>query len=61
MLIKKKNLMAHCCVNIIWLEVRAHAFCAFTHTKVHGNPLRKISGGSVSWVMVHVVKKEMNE
>lgn len=46
------------CVNIIWPEVNAHAFCALTHTKVHHYPLRKISGGSVSWVGLHLVKKK---
>lgn len=46
------------CVNIIWLEVNAHAFCALTHTTVYRCPLRKISGWSVSWVGLHLVKKK---
>lgn len=45
------------CVNIVWPEVSAHAFCALTHTKVYRYPLTKISGGSISWVRLHLVKK----
>lgn len=45
------------CVNIVWPEVSAHAFCALTHTKVYRYPLTKISGGSLSWVRLHLVKR----
>lgn len=47
------------CVNIVWPEVSAHAFCALTHTKVYRYPLTKISGGSLSWVRLHLVKKRL--
>lgn len=48
------------CVNIVWPEVSAHAFCALTYTKVHRFPLTKILGGSISWVRLHLVKKSLD-
>lgn len=61
-LIKKKKINdPFPCVNVIWPEVSTHALCAFTHTKVYCNPLRITSAGSISWVMLHLVKNKTKQ